>query len=312
MRLKTKPNFLSGLGLDRATHLRGDTTRMEREWLDPETRVVPIWHSKHIVVPGNPPALVFLPTSSIQVSSDEKTPPVFLGISQEGATFAADLSHLDDPLRLLGLDESHTLVSLREIGALLSHHEGALLAYANGIMTWHRRHRFCGSCGHPTVSTQAGHLRECRTEECGALHFPRTDPAVIVLVTDGENCLLGRQAAWPSKVYSTLAGFVEPGESLEEAAVREIGEETGIEVDRLRYHSSQPWPFPSSMMVGFTATAGSREIKLQRDELEDARWFTREELQERDGVELPSRISIARRLIDDWLSGVVEGSDVKR
>lgn len=133
-----------------------------------------------------------------------------------------------------------------------------------------------------------------------------------MLVTDGGRCLLGRQAAWPSKVYSTLAGFVEPGESLEEAAVREIREETGIEVNRVRYHSSQPWPFPSSLMVGFTATAGSREIRLQHDELEDARWFTRNELLERDGVALPSRISIARRLIEDWLSGIVEGSGVKR
>ena len=126
-----------------------------------------------------------------------------------------------------------------------------------------------------------------------------------MLVTDGDRCLLGRQSSWAPKIYSTLAGFVEPGESLEEAVAREVREETGIEVSKVRYHSSQPWPFPSSLMLGFTAVAMNEEISIQEDEIEDARWFTRQELQERKGVKLPSRISIARRLIEDWLSGEV-------
>jgi len=188
---------------------------------------------------------------------------------------------------------------------MMGRHQGALLAYARGMLTWHRRHRFCGSCGGATDSAEAGFLRVCRNPECQHHHFPRTDPAVIMLVVDGERCLLGRQARWPAGMYSTLAGFVEPGETLEEAVAREVKEESGVSVRRVRYHSSQPWPFPTSLMLGFYAEAASHDIAVNGDELEDARWFERGWLRENDGKNgffLPRRDSIARRLVNDWLA----------
>jgi NAD+ diphosphatase len=227
---------------------------------------------------------------------------VLLGTAGGAAVFAVDLSPVEEPAESLGLPPVHAVLGLREVAPLVSQSEGALLAYASGILSWHRRHRFCGVCGSATRPTQGGHVRVCASEGCGEQHFPRTDPAVIMLVTDGERSLLGRQSAWPPLVYSTLAGFVEPGESLEEAVRREVYEETSVELDEVHYHSSQPWPFPSSLMLGFTARARTREIRLQPEELEDARWFTRDEVRRRDGVELPSSISIARRLIEDWLT----------
>src|SRR5262249_4560440 len=154
----------------------------------------------------------------------------------------------------------------------------SLLAYARGLMHWHARHGFCGVCGSRTESASAGHVRKCTNPDCGASHFPRTDPAVIMLVHDGDKALLGRQKVWPQGMYSTLAGFVEPGESLEETVRREVYEETGIAVGEVVYHSSQPWPFPASLMIGFHAEARSRTINRVDSELEDAGWFSRAEL----------------------------------
>ena len=178
------------------------------------------------------------------------------------------------------------------------------MAHARGLIYWHQRHRFCSLCGSPAEIRDAGHMRRCGNADCAAEHFPRTDPAVIMLVADGDRCLMGRQAEWPTGLYSTLAGFVEPGESLEEAVAREIWEEAGITVRDVRYHSSQPWPFPASLMLGFYATATSTEISLNRDELDDARWFHRNDLRNPgEGMRLPRQTSISRRLLDDWLAG---------
>jgi NAD+ diphosphatase len=295
------PNFLSGLELDRASRLRSSADSIEEAWSRPDTRVVPVYRSKHPVLRGEEGSLSLLLLSPRRLEAFRET-RVLLGTSEGVLYFAVDASGVEDPAESLGLPPGHALVSLREAAPLVSRAEGALLAYAGGILSWHRRHRFCGVCGGETTSTEGGHVRLCTREGCGEQHFPRTDPAVIVLVTDGDRALLGRQAAWPGGIYSTLAGFVEPGESLEEAVRREVREETEVELDEVQYHSSQPWPFPSSLMLGFTARAASREIRVQRDELEDARWFTREQVRSRDGIELPSSISIARRLIEDWLS----------
>ena len=256
---------------------------------------MPVWRSKHLVLGDEPSEIVLIGADKIAKDSD----PVLLGKGDGLVYFAADLSNIEEPSKQLGLDASHAWLGLREVAPLAPRADGALLAYANGILSWHRRHRFCGQCGSPTSSAQAGHVRECAA--CSAMHFPRTDPAVIMIVTQGELCLLGRQSSWPNKVYLTLAGFVEPGESLEEAVAREVHEETGVFVRDVRYHSSQPWPFPGSLMLGFTAAATTRDITLGDDELEDARWFTREELKSGEHVQLPSEISISRRLIEHWL-----------
>src|SRR5262245_6534910 len=197
------------------------------------------------------------------------------------------------------LDDDLDFKDLRFAGGELPADEAGLVAYARAMVLWRQRHRFCGTCGSENIATSAGHVMRCSNASCGAEQFPRLDPAIIVLVTDGERALLGRQASWPAGRYSTIAGFVEPGESLEDAVVREVHEETGISVDDVRYHSSQPWPFPSSLMLGFTAHARSSTITLQDGELEDARWFSRADIAA-GVIAMPSSQSISFRLIEDW------------
>ncbi|MEJ2028191.1 MAG: NAD(+) diphosphatase [Limibacillus sp.] len=203
------------------------------------------------------------------------------------------------------LENPTEFADLRQVGPVLERWEGSVLAYARGLAWWHARHRFCGVCGHPTRMEMAGHQRRCENPECGASHFPRTDPAVIMLVHDGgDRCVLGRQAAWPEGRHSTLAGFVEPGESLEEAVAREVLEEVGIRVRDVTYHSSQPWPFPSSIMLGFHARADYGPLTVDPNELESAQWFERKAILESPGdalFQLPREDSIARQLILSWL-----------
>lgn len=185
------------------------------------------------------------------------------------------------------------------VAALLPAEDAGLLGYARGMVLWRARHRFCGTCGATTLAAKGGHVLICTNPSCRHEHFPRTDPAIIVLVSDGERALLGRQASWPVGRYSTIAGFVEPGESLEDAVAREVFEETGIQVDQIEYHSSQPWPFPSSLMLGFTAHALTTQIHRRDDELEDAQWFTRADLASGRPL-VPPGVSISFRLIEHW------------
>jgi NAD+ diphosphatase len=194
--------------------------------------------------------------------------------------------------------EGEALAELRPMAGDLPPDEAGLLAYARALNLWRANHRYCSRCGSPSRSARAGHVRQCA--HCGHESFPRLDPAIIVLVHSEDAALLGRQANWPPGRYSTIAGFVEPGESLEDAVRREVHEETGITTDDINYHSSQPWPFPASLMLGFTARASKAAPVLHDGELEDARWFTREQLQS-GAVGLPPAVSISRRLIDGWL-----------
>lgn len=196
--------------------------------------------------------------------------------------------------------------SVRTLRAMLSTEEQALAAYASGVAHWHDTHRFCGRCGGKNDHLALGHQLKCSA--CGQLQFPRMDPAVIMTVTDGDWILLGRSPGWPAGVYSTLAGFVEIGESLEQAVAREVKEETGVVVDNIRPVASQPWPFPSSIMLGYQATATRGELSIDHNELEDARWFHKDELasfgdwsEEGDGLKLPRLDSIARILIQRWV-----------
>ena len=199
---------------------------------------------------------------------------------------------------------------LRWVGANLGPDDAAMLAYARAMALWHHRHRFCATCGSETESVDAGHARRCRRENCGTRHFTRVEPAIIVLVTRGEQCLLGRQAAWPPGRYSTIAGFVEPGESVEDAVAREVQEETGVHVGSCEYRGSQPWPFPASLMLGFRAEATSAEITCHDDELEDARWVSREDLAAAR-VLVPPSFSIAYTLIRSWYEEA-PGADLAR
>ena len=245
-----------------------------------------------------------------------------IGANRFGNEALTDISNVDEQGGLRSADDRrrysnlsnrlwHTdasFVDLRAVGALLDRAEGALLAYARGIMHWHARHRHCGACGAPTRVEAAGHVRRCSDASCNAEHFPRTDPAVIMLVTSGDHALLGRQRVWPAGMHSTLAGFVEPGESLEEAVAREVMEEAGVAVrpEDVCYHSSQPWPFPGSIMLGFHVEARERSLSVDAEELETAGWFARDFLLSEHDPEvfrLPRPDSIARRLIEDWLHG---------
>ena len=302
-------NFYAGSGLDRATHLRGDRAWLEARLRAHNSRFVPVWRSRNLIAADAEgrelPEPVFLDAAAASQLIEPDAPIVLLGLDSDVAYFAIDLSHIDAPETGPAIAPNSVFTDLRSVGPMMGRHRGALLAYARGMLTWHRRHRFCGSCGGATASIEGGFQRICRNPECGQHHFPRTDPAVIMLVVDGERCLLGRQPRWPAGMYSTLAGFVEPGETLEEAVAREVKEESGVNVRRVRYHSSQPWPFPTSLMLGFYADAASREIALNDGELEDARWFDRAWLvanNGKNGFFLPRPDSIARRLVNDWLA----------
>ena len=298
-------NFYSGVGLDRADHMRRDETWLARQLAAETTRFVPVWRDKNLIGAGSEARALWLSHGEIGHLSAHLVETVFLG--RDGGTFlfAFDVSIMETPEAAPGIAGRGVFEDLRAVGPVIARREGAILAYARGLLHWHKRHRFCGVCGHATASRQGGHVRACLNQRCGAQHFPRTDPAVIMLIHDGERCVLGRQKIWPPGMHSTLAGFVEPGESLEEAVAREVYEEVGLEVGEVTYHSSQPWPFPSSIMLGFHATAAHAPLRIDEEELGGAAWFTREALRtspENETFRLPRRDSIARRLIEDWLA----------
>ena len=289
----TRPNRYTGSPLDRVGERRDDADWVAARRRDPASVAAPVWRAKNLLrgLPDTPEA-VFVPMASL----DPATPWALLGMRDGAAVFAVDLSAHDEP----GLG---TFEDLRMVGAGIAAPDAAILAHARGLMHWRARHGFCGVCGARCEPRSAGHAMVCTG--CNAQHFPRTDPAVIMLVHEPGRVLLGHSARFPkATMYSTLAGFVEPGESLEEAVAREVLEESGIRVGAVHYHSSQPWPFPASIMLGFYAEAASSAITIDKTELVDARWFTRAELADPAAHDftLPRRDSIARRLIEDWMS----------
>src|SRR3954468_7363088 len=273
----------AGATLDRAAERRTDAAWVAERLADPESRAVVIVPNG-VLLDGDRLARVPL--------GDTAGEPLLLGLEDGHALFAVDAAAPD-------------AVGLRAAAARLSQSEGGLAAYASALANWHRGHPHCARCGAATDVAEAGFLRRCPAG--GAHHHPRTDPVVIMLVLDraGDRVLLGRQPTWPPGRYSALAGFVEPGESLEEAVAREVHEEAGVEVDEPRYVASQPWPFPSTLMLGFMADHAGGEPHARDGELDDARWFTRAEVQDavdgRGEIGVPPPLAIARRLIDAWL-----------
>ena len=321
-------NYYAAPGFDRAALRRRDAEWLRDAAAHPESVFVPVWRSQNLVVEiegGEPRAAILTVTSAAGLYGDIEErliagELVLLGLVGDRAHFALDVSGLEAPLEMLrspaleaaGIEAAPSgidvrFADLRQLAGRLDRHEGALLALARAMVFWHSRHRFCGVCGAPTRSEEAGYMRRCADPACKAMHFPRTDPAVIMLVTDGDRALLGRNKNFPLRgMYSTLAGFVEPGEALEDAVAREVMEETGIRVGGVHYHSSQPWPFPANIMLGFYAEAVTTNISLEDGELADARWFERDWLlshTDDDEFRLPRLDSIARRLVEDWLHG---------
>lgn len=304
----------TGCGLDRVAAQRADDAWIERQRRAPTLRVLPYWRGRNLIREGEPPRLAAATGASAQDAAAAAETLVFLGMSADGCPwFAADLS-AGERRDLPAFGDGTAFRDLWRVGARLARDDGAILAYARGMMHWHQRHRFCGQCGQPTRVCEGGHMRVCANEACAEKHFPRTDPVVIMLVTHGEGssarCVLARQPAWPAGLHSTLAGFVEPGESVEEAVVREVREEIGLEVARLSYFTSQPWPFPGSLMLGYTAAVeDAGAIRYDAAELEDARWFSHADVRAfaRPERYLPYRGTIARALIEAWLSGAGGG-----
>jgi NAD+ diphosphatase len=288
-------NIFAGPYLDRVAHLRQDPAWFAAALADERSRAIPVWNSRTLIAEGDAPRAAYLELSQLPPDSRNGTDLILLG--QMGGThfFAYEIESVDPPALLPGT----RFEDLRLVGAVLPIDEAGLLGYARAMISWRHRNRFCGTCGAKTLSAKSGHVLVCTDPACRHETFPRIDPAIIVLISDGERALLGRQASWPVGRYSTIAGFVEPGESLEDAVAREVFEETGVIVERIEYQSSQPWPFPASLMLGFTAHALTSEVHLRDQELEDARWFTRAEIAS-TGALLPPRQSISFRLIEHW------------
>lgn len=303
-----------GSGLDRAAEMRGDGARIAA--LLATGQVLPIWRGKPLIIAGE--ALGWVASDSPVLAGAGAA--VFLGLDEGVARFAVDTSHWSpeagaeaveagffDPSeqRHPALPDTHAFAELRGVMARLTAREAELAASAKAVLHWHRSHGFCAVCGAASDMTDAGWQRSCPA--CGAKHFPRTDPVVIMLVTHGNRLLMGRSPGWPEGMYSTLAGFVEPGETVEAAVRREVLEETGVRVGAVRYVASQPWPFPASLMLGCAAEAESDAITLDPAELEDALWLTREDMVSvfagtHPRIRPPRRGAIARFLISNWLA----------
>lgn len=307
----------AGGNLDRTENLRKDDAWVVGQFANPYARIIPVWKDKNLVegrADGNTPAIpIFYERRRADDLVGASEESVFLGMDGDIPVFAVDLSPVNE--QKVTEMVPGVFLDLRLTGQYMAAPDASVLAYARGIMHWHTSHKFCGRCGHLAENRNGGHMRLCMNPDCGRETYPRTDPAVIMLVEHYPHgggspmCLMASHRRLPPRVYSTLAGFVEPGESLEEAVAREVMEEVGVEVTDVRYEASQPWPFPASIMLGFYATAQTTEIRVDEEELETARWFTADEIleagaweDESAAVRLPRRDSIARFLINTWRS----------
>ena len=329
------PPTYCGMPLDRSSVLREDPAWILRQLNSDHTRILPLWRDRNLFRQHrqdqalSQPEACFIEACDVnehwaEVMVLDSTELIYLGHDRHAPIFAADITHLEEhhAMRLIAATSTTTateakFLDLRTVGTVLGGEQAATMAYARGLAYWHRQNQYCGRCGNPTHSHRGGHMRRCVDAQCARELFPRIDPAVIMLVEqlapdDGiPRCLLGRSRNLPKRVYSTLAGYVDPGESLEEAVAREVMEETGIAVCQTTYLASQPWPFPSCMMMGFHAHTRDQKITIAAHELEDARWFSAAEIQKfgeyddpNNDIALPRRDSIARILIDTWLGEV--------
>jgi NAD+ diphosphatase len=298
---RSRRNRFTSVRLNRLVEQRDDKAWMESALNNPHTRFVPLWRSRSLLARQDVDHwAVYLHPDDID-QPDRIQPPTLLGSDGVRDYFVVSVTDVQRE-QILKLHPDAEFASLRRSAVHMAAKHAGILAYAKAMHYWQHRHAFCGVCGSPNLLKSAGHRLRCSNEECGRESFPRIDPAIIVLVTHQDACLLGRSPNWPAKQFSTLAGFVEPGESLEDAVVREVFEEASVELKGLRYVSSQPWPFPASAMCGFYAEAESRHCQVS-DEIAELRWYTADSLTqavENREVFLSAPVSIAFRLLADW------------
>lgn len=305
----------AGMPLDRAGNNRENTDWLNAANIDTAALYVPVWNDQVLFDTADELLLRILRADHPAVLAHKTADTVFLGVQGDAPVFVLNLSLLSEAeLNETFSGETERFSDLRSVMMDMRQEDAALASYAKGMIHWHRHHRYCGACGAETVFANAGHMRKCSNETCGYQAFPRTDPVVIMSVErqdkDGNHySLLGRSGRFPQGRFSTLAGFVDPGETLEEAVAREVFEEAGIRVENIQYVASQPWPFPASLMIGFRATAITDEIVIDDKEIAEARWFSLVEVQSAGdwdsemstGLQLPGAGSIARHLINSWV-----------
>jgi NAD+ diphosphatase len=310
MPLDAFQNTFAGNPLDRASDRRAKPEWIAKQLASPDSLGLALWNGRPLVEPSPKTEgedgdlqIAYLPAKLVGELAGGPERLLFMGLWKETAVFAVDIEDAadpsDGPLQGLGKFEDLRAVALKLPGP-----DAAILATAKQMFEWRRRHRHCAVCGQPTQATEGGWKRQCPA--CGSEHFPRTDPVVIMLPYHGDRCMLGRQEAWPKGMFSALAGFLEPGESIEEACARELNEEAGLHAVKVRYHSTQPWPYPSSLMIGLIAEVEDEEGCPDQTELSEVRWFTRDEARELiagkiDGTFAPQRLAIAHQLIRAWV-----------
>jgi NAD+ diphosphatase len=304
MALDSFVNVFAGNPLERCSYRRADPDWLAARLADPESLAAVLWNGKPLVEDAKAKGVqvAYLAAKMAKTLAGDGERLLFLGLWNEIAVFALDLEGeadpADGPLRGLGRFEE-----LRAVATELPAAEAALLATARQVFEWRRKHRFCAACGSPTTVAEGGWKRQCPS--CETQHFPRTDPVVIMLPVEGERCLLGRQGLWPQGMYSALAGFVEPGESIEEACARELKEEAAVDTLKVRYHSTQPWPYPMSLMIGLIAELAPGEARADAVELDEVRWFSRDEARQlvagkHPDARAPGTLAIAHQLIRAW------------
>ena len=304
MPLTAFTNTFAGNPLDRVSERRADQAWIAEQLASPASLAVALWNGRPLVEAGEDggPRIAYLAADMAREMAGGPERLLFLGLWKEAAVFALDLDGSADPAEgpLQGFGRFE---DLRVIALTLPAADAAILATAKSMFEWRRKHRHCANCGEPTEPIDGGWKRVCPA--CQAQHFPRTDPVVIMLAVKGDRCLLGRQAAWPKLMYSALAGFLEPGETIEEACARELFEEARLRATRVRYHSTQPWPYPSSLMIGLIAEVENDDAVADQVELDEVRWFTREETRamlrgDLADAKAPGAMAIAHQLIKAW------------
>ncbi|MGO9268214.1 MAG: NAD(+) diphosphatase [Candidatus Binataceae bacterium] len=298
----------AGNPLNRASEKRTDTNWVESRRRDPSSLVLPMWRLQPFLAEpeksGPPTALGLVRPGIADSLAGADAPCIFLGLDGDQALFALDITTAKDPTKVGPLVGLGSFCEARTAAQMVSLKDAAIIAQAKAMIDWHQRHGFCPRCGAPTKMMDAGYRRLCGT--CNAEHFPRVDPVVIMLATHGEACLVGRGKQFPPGMFSALAGFVEPGETIEEAVRRELMEEASVKVGEVTYYATQPWPFPSSLMIGCFAQAADRDVKADENELAEVRWLERSVARELiagkqlDGLKVPPPIAIAHHLIKTW------------